>query len=35
MASVHQFEVINVKGEKVSLSSYAGKPLLVLNTASL
>lgn len=32
--SVHQFEVENIKGEKVSLEQYKDKVLLIVNTAS-
>ena len=34
MASVHDFEVESIKGQKVKLSSYTGKVLLIVNTAS-
>ena len=32
--SIHQFTVTDIKGEKVSLSKYKGKVLLIINTAS-
>lgn len=32
--SVYQFELKNIDGEKVSLSAYEGKVLLIVNTAS-
>ncbi|MDF2935531.1 MAG: bsaA [Paenibacillaceae bacterium] len=32
--SVHDFSVKNIRGEEVSLSQYAGKLLLIVNTAS-
>ena len=34
MENVHSFTVINNKGESVSLSSYKGKVLLIVNTAT-
>lgn len=34
MASVYDFSAKNIKGEDVSLSDYAGKVLLIVNTAS-
>lgn len=34
MASVHDFEVESIKGQKIKLSSYSGKVLLIVNTAS-
>ncbi len=34
MKSVHDFEAINIDGERVSLGSYADKVLLVVNVAS-
>lgn len=32
--SVHDFTVKNIRGEEVSLSQYAGKLMLIVNTAS-
>ena len=32
--NVHDFSYVNMEGEKVSLDSYAGKYLLIVNTAS-
>ncbi len=32
--SVHDFSVKNIRGEEVSLSQYAGKLMLIVNTAS-
>ena len=32
--SIYDFEVVNNKGEKVSLSQYKGKVLLIVNTAT-
>ena len=34
MENVHSFTVVNNKGENVSLSSYKGKVLLIVNTAT-
>ncbi len=34
MKSIHQFTVKNTQGEDVSLSSYKGKVVLIVNTAS-
>lgn len=32
--TVHEFNVTNIRGQEVSLSEYAGKVLLIVNTAS-
>jgi glutathione peroxidase len=32
--SVYGFEALNIDGKKVALKKYAGKPLLIVNTAS-
>ena len=32
--NINDIEVVNVKGEKVKLSSYNGKVLLIVNVAS-
>ena len=32
--SIHQFEVINLAGEKFNMSSLKGKKVMVVNTAS-
>ena len=34
MANVYDFEVLDRKGEKVSLKDYEGKVLLIVNTAT-
>jgi len=34
-SSVHEFQVVDASGAEVGMSRYEGKPLLVLNTASL
>lgn len=34
MTQIYEFNVKNIKGEDVSLESYKGKTLLILNTAS-
>ncbi|MDR0941760.1 MAG: glutathione peroxidase [Bacteroidales bacterium] len=34
MATIYNFEVLDQKGQKVSLSQYKGKVLLVVNTAT-
>ena len=32
--SIYQFNFIDIDGKKVELSSFKGKPLLIVNTAS-
>lgn len=34
MASFHDFEMVSITGEKVSLSDYEGQVCLVVNVAS-
>ena len=35
MASCHDFEATAIDGKKVEMKSFKGKPILVLNVASL
>ena len=34
MNSIYDFEMVNIQGDTLKLSEYAGKVLLIVNTAS-
>ena len=35
MASLYDFEAVTIDGKKAPMSAYKGKPVLILNVASL